>query len=123
MRSAGSPPPFQSLLEYTGGGGTIEETTRGPRSPEGWHLALAPERSVRGVVQKYRFDATGAWVATIKIYETEKVSRDAVPTSGTRRRIVSPTGVVQSTFTSTTHARGGYLARGVLPKLSRSAVS
>jgi len=101
----GSPPPFQSLLEYTGGGGTIEETTRGATLTGGlgtWYSL--PNGQFAVFVQKYRFDATGAWVATIKIYETEKVSRDGRSYVGhATTKFVSPTGVVQSTFTSTTH--------------------
>jgi hypothetical protein len=47
---------------------------------------------------------TGAWVATIKIYETETVSRDGRSYIGhATTKFVLPTGVVQSTFTSTTH--------------------
>lgn len=102
----GAPPAFTSLLQYSSSGGVSEITTRGAGLTSGlgaWRRG--PNGTYRTVFEKYRFDSTGTWVATVRIRETDTVARNGRSYNGhATTDILSPTGQVQSSFTSTTHA-------------------
>lgn len=102
----GAPPgAFQSLLEYTDVGGVIEATTRGFNLSGGlgvWQRQPNGTFAVR--FQKYRFDVSGAWIATITIRETEILDPTGNHYTGHAiTEVTSAAGVVQLTFTSTAH--------------------
>lgn len=101
-----APIAFTSLLQYGSRGGVTEITTRGAGLTGGlgtWRRG--PHGTYRTVFEKYRFDSTGMWVATIRIRETETVAGNGRSYDGRATTdVLSPAGQVQMSFTSTTHA-------------------
>ena len=92
---------FESLLVYTSTGSVVETTSRAPSSAGlgVWERLGGGRASV--VVEKYRFAGTTFLGRTV-IHETSQVAPDGSRYTGRAvTTLLSPSGQVEATFTST----------------------
>ena len=96
-----NPPPFESTIAYNGGHTVTEATSRGGGSSAGvgsWARTTGSKYEM--TFQKYRFDATGAYIGKTVIVEQITVTGASTYESVATTRIIDASGAVVAQFAS-----------------------
>lgn len=96
-----NPPPFESTIAYGGGRTVTEATSRAGSSSAGvgsWERVSGSTYEM--TFQKYRFDATGAYIGKTVIAEQITVTGPSSYESVSTTRIIDASGAVVAQFAS-----------------------
>jgi hypothetical protein len=105
VHPSNSQPSFESTITFTNAGGVVEATSKGPMSGGIGVWSRASNGHFTVMFRKYRFDATGAYVGSTVINEDDVVAAGGQSYDGqATTNLLSPSGAVVSSFTSTSHA-------------------
>lgn len=96
----GDQPPFESTLAFDKAMTVVEATSRAMSSAGLGAWRRTSEDSFRFVVQKYRFDATGAYVGKTVITEQVRMTGPDTYVGSALTKILTPGGTVVAQFTS-----------------------
>lgn len=97
---AGDQPPFESTLAFDKGMTVVEATSRATASAGLGAWRRTGEDTFRFIVQKYRFDPTGAYVGKTVITEDVRMTGPSTYVGTAVSKFLTPNGAVVAQFIS-----------------------